>query len=77
MGVRRSVRSGIRRAGRLTGAPFRAAWRFGGWVRNSTADTEAVYGANPNDLSPEDRVTKAAIIAHGLGSGGGGAGGMQ
>lgn len=77
MGLRPGVRSGLRRAGRLAGAPFRAAWRFGGWVRHSTADTEAVYGTNPNDLPPEGRVTKAAIIAHGLGGGGGGAGGMQ
>ena len=76
MGVRRSLRTGTRRAGRLAGAPFRAAWRLGGWVRHSTADTEAVYGHNPNNLPPEDRVTKAAIIAHGLG-GRGGAGGMQ
>ena len=77
MGVRPSVRSGIRRAGRLAGVPFRAAWRFGGWVRHSAADTEAVYGTNPNDLPPEQRVTRAAIVAHGPGSGGGGAGGMQ
>lgn len=72
------MRSAMRRAGRLSGAPFRAVWRFGGWVRHSAADTEGVYGANPNDLPPDDRVTKAAIIAHGLGGGGGGgAGGMQ
>ncbi|MGY1671254.1 hypothetical protein [Geodermatophilus sp. SYSU D00710] len=43
-------------------------------MRHSQADTEAVYGSNPNGLPPEDRVTKAAVIAHGLGSGGGGGG---
>lgn len=77
MGTRRTPWSGVRRVGRLAGSPFRAAWRFGGWVRHSAADTEAVYGANPNDLPDDARVAKAAIIAHGLGGGGGGAGGMQ
>jgi hypothetical protein len=41
-------------------------------VRHSKEDTDAVYGPDPNDLTPEDRVAKAAVIASGPGAGGGG-----
>ena len=67
-------RSSGRRLVRVITAPARAVWRFGHWVRHSKEDTEAVYGANPNDISPGERVTKAAIILHGH-MGGGGIGG--
>ena len=63
----------VRRVARALTGPFRAVWLFGSWVRHSQADTEAVYGPNPNDLSPEGRVVEAGIIASGLGAGGGGA----
>lgn len=60
-----------RRLVRAITAPARAVWRFGHWVRHSEDDSEAVYGPNPNEISPEERVTKAAIILHGPTSGGG------
>jgi hypothetical protein len=62
------------RIGRILTAPFRAVWQFGHWVRHSEEETEAVYGPNPNEISPEERVTKAAIILHGPMGGGGAAG---
>ena len=60
-----------RRLVRAITAPARAVWRFGHWVRHSEEETEAVYGANPNEISPDERVTKAAIILHGPMGGGG------
>jgi len=41
-------------------------------MRHSQEDTEALYGPDPHDLSSEERVVKAGIIAGGLGAGGGG-----
>jgi len=71
MGQERSIG---RRLARVITVPARAVWRFGHWVRHSKEDTEAVYGPNPNEISPDERVTKAAIILHGP-MGGGGIGG--
>ena len=67
--TRRTV---VRRSLARVARPFRAVWRFGHWVGHSKEDTDAVYGPNPTDLTPEGRVAKAAVIASGLGAGGGG-----
>jgi hypothetical protein len=66
-------RGPFRRVGRALTGPFRGVWRFGSWGRHPQEDTEAVYGANPNELSPEERALKAGIIAGGLGAGSSGA----
>ncbi|MGY1710009.1 hypothetical protein ACI8AC_10925 [Geodermatophilus sp. SYSU D00758] len=45
-------------------------------MRHSQADTEAVYGPDPNDVPAGQRAAKAAVVLHGLGGGGQQGGGM-
>jgi hypothetical protein len=60
----------MRRWLRLLTWPFHAVWQFGHWVRHSSADTEAVYGPNPNEITEDEKAVNAGMIA-GLGGGSG------
>lgn len=71
MTLRATSTSSTRRRLNCVRRPLHAVWQFGHWVRHSQADTEAIYGRNPNQLTEQERLVKAALILHGTGGGGG------
>lgn len=43
-----------------------SAWRTVQWIRTGEADMQAVYGPNPNALTPAETIGSAALITVGL-----------
>jgi hypothetical protein len=47
---------------------FRSIGAWLSWTRHGHQDMEALYGSNPNNLTPEQRMTEAAYGAGPLGT---------